>query len=40
MREQLKFSLSYWHTINASGTDMFGGDTMDKNFGKSEPMER
>ena len=40
MREQLKFALSYWHTINASGTDMFGGDTMDKNFGKSEPMER
>lgn len=40
MREQLKFALSYWHTINASGTDMFGGDTMYKNFGKSEPMER
>jgi xylose isomerase len=33
MRSQLRFALSYWHTINASGTDMFGGDTMDKNFG-------
>lgn len=33
MREQLKFAMSYWHTINASGTDMFGGDTMDKTFG-------
>ena len=40
MREHLKFALSYWHTINASGTDMFGGNTMDKNFGKTDPMER
>jgi xylose isomerase len=35
MREQLKFAMSYWHTIDAGGTDMFGGDTMDKNFGKT-----
>ena len=35
MREQLKFAMSYWHTIDAAGTDMFGGDTMDKNFAKS-----
>jgi xylose isomerase len=33
MKDQLRFALSYWHTINASGTDMFGGDTMDKTFG-------
>lgn len=33
MRDHLRFALSYWHTINASGTDMFGGDTMDKTFG-------
>lgn len=33
MREHLKFAMSYWHTINACGTDMFGGDTMDKSFG-------
>jgi xylose isomerase len=33
MKDNLRFALSYWHTINASGTDMFGGDTMDKNFG-------
>ncbi|MFA6829517.1 MAG: xylose isomerase [Bacilli bacterium] len=32
MEDHLRFALSYWHTINASGTDMFGGDTMDKNF--------
>ena len=35
MREQLKFAMSYWHTIDAAGTDMFGGDTMDKGFGKT-----
>lgn len=40
MREHLKFAMSYWHTINASGTDMFGGDTMDKSFGKTDPMEK
>lgn len=33
MKNQLRFALSYWHTINAAGTDMFGGDTMDKSFG-------
>ena len=33
MGEQLKFAMSWWHTVNASGTDMFGGDTMDKTFG-------
>jgi xylose isomerase len=35
MQKQLKFAMSYWHTIDAAGTDMFGGDTMDKNFGKT-----
>ena len=35
MAEHLRFALSWWHTCNASGTDMFGGDTMDKTFGKS-----
>ena len=35
MAEHLRFALSWWHTCNASGTDMFGGETMDKTFGKS-----
>ncbi|MBE0686407.1 MAG: xylose isomerase [Anaerolineaceae bacterium] len=35
MRDQLKFAMCYWHTIDAGGTDMFGNDTMDKNFGKT-----
>lgn len=36
MKDHLKFAMSYWHTINASGTDMFGGNTMNKTFGKSD----
>ena len=40
MKDHLKFAMSYWHTINASGTDMFGGDTADKNFGEPYGMER
>ena len=39
MKDHLRFAMSYWHTINASGTDMFGGDTMNKNFEK-EGMEK
>lgn len=39
MREQLKFALSYWHTLNAEGVDMFGSGTMDKTFGGTTPME-
>ena len=30
MREHLKFALSWWHTMGADGTDMFGVGTMDK----------
>ena len=33
MREQLKFAMSYWHTLCGDGTDMFGRGTMDKSFG-------
>lgn len=38
MREHLKFSLSYWHTLVAEGTDMFGSGTVDKSFGESDPI--
>ena len=34
MAEHLRFALSWWHTCCAAGTDMFGGNTMDKTFGK------
>ena len=36
MREHLKFAMSYWHTLCADGTDMFGRGTMDKRFGSAE----
>ncbi len=38
MKDHLKFALSYWHTIDAEGVDMFGGPSMDKKFGQTEPM--
>ena len=29
MREHLRFSMAYWHTLCADGTDMFGRGTAD-----------
>ena len=39
MREQMKFALSYWHTLCGEGSDMFGPGTEDKTFGGDEPMD-
>lgn len=39
MSEHLKFSMAYWHTLVADGTDMFGIGTINKNFGKKDPIE-
>jgi xylose isomerase len=39
MKEQLKFALSYWHTLCGDGSDMFGQGTTDKSFGESDVME-
>jgi xylose isomerase len=39
MAEHLKFSMAYWHTLCADGTDMFGIGTIDKSFGGNDPME-
>ena len=39
MRDHLKFALSYWHTIDYVGADMFGGATGDKNFNLKDPKE-
>ncbi|MCL2512285.1 MAG: xylose isomerase [Oscillospiraceae bacterium] len=38
MREQLKFAMSYWHTICGEGADMFGPGTADKSFNEKSPM--
>ncbi len=39
MKEHLRFAMSWWHTMGADGTDMFGVGTMDKTFGGTTPME-
>ncbi|NLZ87946.1 MAG: xylose isomerase [Clostridiales bacterium] len=36
MREHLPFAMAWWHTLVATGTDMFGPGTQDKSFG-AEP---
>ncbi|MDO5559448.1 MAG: xylose isomerase [Oscillospiraceae bacterium] len=38
MRENLKFALSWWHTMGGDGTDMFGVGTQDKKWGETDPM--
>ena len=39
MKEYLNFSLSWWHTLCADGTDMFGRGTMHKDFGAKDEMD-
>ncbi|MBQ7822029.1 MAG: xylose isomerase [Clostridia bacterium] len=39
MKDHLRFSMAYWHTLCADGTDMFGVGTINKSFGKQEVME-
>jgi len=36
MRDHFKFGLSYWHTLCATGVDMFGEGPADKSFGAAE----
>ena len=38
MKENLRFAMSYWHTLTGEGADIFGGGTQDKSFGESDPM--
>lgn len=40
MREHLRFAMSYWHTMCAEGTDMFGPGTADKSYGATDVMEQ
>lgn len=40
MKDHLKFSLSWWHTLCAGGSDPFGSETMDRTYGGlTDPME-
>ncbi len=40
MKEQLRFALSWWHTMGGDGTDMFGCGTADKSWGESDPEKK
>ena len=40
MKEQLKFALSWWHTMGGDGTDMFGVGTTDKTWGEDDSTAR
>jgi xylose isomerase len=39
MQDQLKFAMSYWHTLASELPDIFGEGTIDKSFGKHTPMD-
>ena len=39
MAEHLRFSMCYWHTLCADGTDMFGIGTIDKSFGGADVLD-
>jgi xylose isomerase len=38
MREQLKFTASYWHTFSSDMKDMFGEGSIDRSYGESDAM--
>lgn len=41
MSEHLRFSVAFWHTFNANGTDMFGSGTMVRPWDKyTDPMDK
>ncbi len=40
MKEQLRFALSWWHTMGGDGTDMFGCGTADKTWGETDLEKR
>ncbi len=39
MKKQLKFAMSYWHTMCAGMNDPFGAPTIDRSYGQTEPMK-
>lgn len=39
MKEHLRFAMSYWHTMVAEGSDMFGKGTIEKKYGSDDDME-
>ncbi|WP_016936009.1 xylose isomerase [Bacillus siamensis] len=39
MKEHLRFSIAYWHTFTADGTDMFGAATMQRPWDRYKGMD-
>ena len=39
MSEHLRFAMSYWHTLCANGTDMFGEGSIQRSFYSDDPIE-
>ncbi|MGJ3194662.1 xylose isomerase [Peribacillus frigoritolerans] len=39
MKEQLRFSVAYWHTFTDDGTDPFGAATMQRSWNKYDGMD-
>ncbi|MDM5298364.1 xylose isomerase [Bacillus pumilus] len=39
MKEHLRFSVAYWHTLTADGTDMFGTGTMQRSWDSYSGMD-
>lgn len=40
MRDHLKFSMAYWHSMCATATDPFGSATIDRSYGETDPMKQ
>ncbi|MGG3196108.1 xylose isomerase [Priestia aryabhattai] len=39
MKDQLRFSIAYWHTFTADGTDPFGAATMQRSWDRYDGMD-
>ena len=39
MKDHLRFSVAYWHTLTADGTDMFGTGTMQRAWDSYSGMD-
>ena len=39
MKDHLRFSVAYWHTLTADGTDMFGTGTMKRAWDSYSGMD-
>jgi len=40
MKDQLRFAMSYWHTLTGEGTDPFGAETMERPWNELRGIEK